>query len=823
MSVTDRAAGQHKSGNLRCAHCNAILPEDAAFCSACGTRLSGEGNRASFDQDITERYRITSLIRRQPRIRLFRAIDNKKQRPVIIRDIDVTHLDEQEQERALKAVQNEHNLLLRLNITDLLPFVDLRSHRGHIFSVSERPGAAKMSEAAAQRWLYTLEDLLQSGLGLPDEQIAIAWIFQLCQVLKHLHAHGIVIGTLDPRMLIVSTSNYHGWLMLTPAWLPRPLRSTFRTVENGQATHFCAPESLRGDLEPASDVYSLGAILYLLLTGTAPEDTEQRKRHPLLNPRELDRSVSPDLDTVVMRALALERTERYQSVEELAEALLHPPSVAKPVQHATPPLRSKSEETPDTAGTTNTTNTTHTADTAPAKAEMSNRERITRDLRHLLLPLQAYWTRVQQQSRYLSGKLKQESAAINQKSGQSSSSAASLNASKPQDEQMANTAADDIEKEPTIRLVNASQAPTPSQPFPVGPEINIYEDSAGSGEQDTAPVPVVRTIESSQAEQAEQTSKATHAEEVQERPATAGSEGEPTQIISRQAEIAKDASQAPEIASQPENTEDCNKSEESREEETLHIQKTASSAAKASEPAHIPSEASVQEQKPRPVREALSAGTDETVVASARPPEREAKPQASPLDRLKRLLSSQLSALAGLAQRTHRQVEGQTQPATKAYSAFLERLRRFILGEQQHDTAAAALIETPLRIQPDRAYVIRIHIMGRNERQGERCGLSGLVQGETVHIEVRSALPHHYAYVVQQADVQVPAQGFAAEVTMPMRPLSSESDGRRERLHILFMDEQGHPLYEKPFVIEIFVSHLVQAGREGYNVLPIPL
>jgi hypothetical protein len=37
------------------------------------------------------------------------------------------------------------------------------------------------------------------------------------------------------------------------------------------------------------------------------------------------------------------------------------------------------------------------------------------------------------------------------------------------------------------------------------------------------------------------------------------------------------------------------------------------------------------------------------------------------------------------------------------------------------------------------------------------------------------------------------------------------------------MDENRHPLYEKPFVIEVFVSHLVQNGREGHNVLSIPL
>ena len=165
-------------------------------------------------------------------------------------------------------------------------------------------------------------------------------------------------------------------------------------------------------------------------------------------------------------------------------------------------------------------------------------------------------------------------------------------------------------------------------------------------------------------------------------------------------------------------------------------------------------------------------------------------------------------------------------------STLLKRLQRFFLGEQQRQTTAAALIETPLRIQPNQGYSLRIHLIGRDTptplpgaRKGTTAagGLSALVQGESVHIEVRSALFQNYAYIVQRADVQIPARGYAAEVTIPMQALTNGRNGRRERLHIFFMDAERKPLYEKPFVIELFISHLVQAGREGHNVLSIPL
>jgi hypothetical protein len=167
-------------------------------------------------------------------------------------------------------------------------------------------------------------------------------------------------------------------------------------------------------------------------------------------------------------------------------------------------------------------------------------------------------------------------------------------------------------------------------------------------------------------------------------------------------------------------------------------------------------------------------------------------------------------------------------------SSLLKHLKRLILGEQKHGTAAAAIIETPLRVQPNQSYTIRIQLMGRNEPglQGDAIqheakkgahGLRSLTEGDLVYIEVRSALYQSYAFIVQQAAVYIPAQGYAAEITIPMQPLSSGPSGRRDRLHIFFMDELRRPLYEKPFVVELFISHLVQPGREGHNVLTIPL
>jgi hypothetical protein len=165
-------------------------------------------------------------------------------------------------------------------------------------------------------------------------------------------------------------------------------------------------------------------------------------------------------------------------------------------------------------------------------------------------------------------------------------------------------------------------------------------------------------------------------------------------------------------------------------------------------------------------------------------------------------------------------------------SKWVGQFKQALLGEQQ-PVVTAAIIETPLRVQPGQMFTLRIHMMGRNQpgqaaqrraRDGEveEISLSRLVAGDTVQVEVRSALEQNLAFLVQRASVTIPAEGYVAEVTIPMRLHSSTSTSWRDRLHIIFMDEHRRPLYEKPFAVEIFVSNHVKPGNEGHNVLTIP-
>ncbi len=78
----------------------------------------------------------------------------------------------------------------------------------------------------------------------------------------------------------------------------------------------------KGDQGPWTDVYGLGATFYYMLTGSAPYDArDRRKEDKLLPPSSLAKDLTPAQDAVIMKALALEPGDRYQSAAELERAL----------------------------------------------------------------------------------------------------------------------------------------------------------------------------------------------------------------------------------------------------------------------------------------------------------------------------------------------------------------------------------------------------------------------------------------------------------------------------------------------------------------------
>ncbi|HLI91394.1 MAG TPA: inactive serine/threonine-protein kinase VRK3 [Ktedonobacteraceae bacterium] len=685
MSVTQTRSESTRADNLRCSHCNTTLPPHATFCGSCGQRVDKSTRSHSLNTtDIAERYRIVSLVRRRPYVQLFLAIDNDYRRPVIIRDIDISSLDEEGRAQAIAAVQEEYDLLRSRRIPDVMPVIDLRYVNAHLYVVAGWPFAINKKETGnPSSQYYTLHDLLQSGIGIPGEEVAITWAYRICRTLNRLHNNQIVIGDLDPHAIVVSDDHYDGLPALMVSWLPLSIRNLLPSSlasDIADAACFSAPEIDSGTVDTRSDLYSLGAILYLLLTGLPPDDPAIRKRSPLPSPHELIPEISLAADEVVMRALALDSAERFQSAAEMSEALLALCSSTTPARLA------------DTVSARhNGGSTTRVLPVEDGTGETSD------DLADATISIAP---RKAQEVRRLAERSQPRTGDAGMQAGEISA---------PAEVQVVRTSLEEAREEANV----TDSGLPPEEKLEGAVEQQSPEEEAGEENERERNLPVLRA---------------------------------PQALIAQE--------------------------EQEREGQTF---------------------------SKRQLMERLSGI----------------------LPVLPRLIQPGVG-------RYRRSLQLPSHPLIQRGQTLLTRVRHFIVGEQQHNTTEAALVEAPLRVQPGRGYVLRIQLMGRDQpvprEDGEPpAGLSGLVRGDLVNVEVRSALFQNYAYVVQRAQVQIPGRGYIAEVTIPMQALSKGSTGRRERFQIFFMDEERNPLYEKPFVIEIFVSPLVSPGREGHSVLNIPL
>jgi serine/threonine protein kinase len=185
-----------------------------------------------------------------------------------------------------------------------------------------------------------LADLLARRKRLPPDE-AVALALQACRGLAHAHAAGLVHRDVKPQNLLVRPD---GTLKVADFGIARAAEATALTQVGtvlGTAAYL-SPEQLAGEkVTPAADVYSLGAVLYELLTGRPPYEVDSltelaaRQAEGAITPvRELAPEVPRRLEEVVMRCLARNPAFRPASAGELAGELV-PGSVEPPTE----PLR----------------------------------------------------------------------------------------------------------------------------------------------------------------------------------------------------------------------------------------------------------------------------------------------------------------------------------------------------------------------------------------------------------------------------------------------------------------------------------------------------
>lgn len=167
---------------------------------------------------------------------------------------------------------------------------------------------------------------------------AIPLVVQICEALEHAHSQGVVHRDMKPDNVMVLERNGERRTKLLDFGIARVTQGEAAAQGMTQAgmvfgtPEYLSPEQAAGDPADArADLYAVGVILYEMLAGRRPFVADTNVEyifHHLHDPpppfREVlpDRSVSPELERVVLRALAKSPGDRFQTARELVDALL---------------------------------------------------------------------------------------------------------------------------------------------------------------------------------------------------------------------------------------------------------------------------------------------------------------------------------------------------------------------------------------------------------------------------------------------------------------------------------------------------------------------
>ncbi|MGH9766005.1 MAG: protein kinase domain-containing protein [Blastocatellia bacterium] len=263
---------------------------------------------------LVDRYKITKRIGGGGMGSVYLAEDlNLANRPVAVKEMIEMFADESARAKAIEDFRRESELLAKLDHPSIPTIYQyfFDANRGRYYLVMKYIDGGDL--ATRQR---------VSG-GKVDELIVTKWAIDTCDVLDYIHSQDppIIYRDLKPANLMIDARTNR--IMLVDFGIARFVASTQKGVTAIGTMGYAPPELFAGNVEKRSDIYSLGATMFHLLTGHDPQD------NPLLifdfaknpRPRQINPSITPEMEDLICRAVEHKPENRFPSAAAFGESL----------------------------------------------------------------------------------------------------------------------------------------------------------------------------------------------------------------------------------------------------------------------------------------------------------------------------------------------------------------------------------------------------------------------------------------------------------------------------------------------------------------------
>jgi serine/threonine protein kinase len=263
---------------------------------------------------LVDRYKITKRIGGGGMGSVYLAEDqNLANRPVAVKEMVEMFADEGARAKAIEDFKREAELLARLDHPSIPTIYQyfFDTERGRYYLVMKYIDGGDL--ATRQRVLG----------GKVDEMTVTKWAMDTCDVLDYIHSQSppIIYRDLKPANLMIDARTNR--VMLVDFGIARFVAPTQKGVTAIGTMGYAPPELFAGNVQPQSDIYSLGATMFHLLTGVDPQD------NPLLifdfaknpKPRQINPAISVEMEEIICVSVEHKPENRFPTARAFGQEL----------------------------------------------------------------------------------------------------------------------------------------------------------------------------------------------------------------------------------------------------------------------------------------------------------------------------------------------------------------------------------------------------------------------------------------------------------------------------------------------------------------------